>query len=100
MIARKTHILILGQPPRVFHQRGEIHLWVNMSILRHMSAELIRVNEKTKTRLQSLKEDPRETYCDVIERLIRMAIDDEPLSDETLKGIEEASDRKLSIEIA
>lgn len=54
-----------------------------------MPAELIRVNEKTKDRLMSLKEHPRETYCDVIERLIDMAVDDEPLSDETLKGIEE-----------
>lgn len=66
-----------------------ILLLVYRCILLYMSAELIRVNEKTKDRLKSLKEHPRETYCDVIERLIGMAVDDEPLSDETLKGIEE-----------
>jgi predicted transcriptional regulator len=54
-----------------------------------MPPGLIRVNEETKGRLKSLKEHPGETYCDVIERLIDMAVDDEPLSDETLKGIEE-----------
>ncbi len=42
----------------------------------YMSPELIRVNEKTKNRLKSLKEHPRETYCDVIERLITMTVDD------------------------
>lgn len=54
-----------------------------------MAAELIRVSDKTKDRLKLLKEHPRETYCDVIDRLIDMSVDDEPLSEETLKGIEE-----------
>jgi len=62
---------------------------VNRCIRVYMSAQLIRVNEQVKDRLKSLKEHPRETYCDVIERLLDMAVDNEPLSDETLKGIEE-----------
>lgn len=54
-----------------------------------MPAELIRVKEATKTRLNSLKEHPRESYCDVIDRLIDMVVDNEPLSEESLQGIDE-----------
>ena len=47
------------------------------------AASVVRVGERTKERLDQLKLHPRETYDDVISRLTELAIDDEPLSDET-----------------
>jgi hypothetical protein len=43
-----------------------------------------------KSRLETLKRHPTEPYNDVIARLIDMAVDDEPLSEEAIRGIEEA----------
>ena len=40
--------------------------------------------------LTSLKRYPRESYSSVVERLVNLAIDEEPLSDEAILGIEEA----------
>jgi hypothetical protein len=48
---------------------------------------VVRVGERTKERLDRLKLHPRETYDDVIARLTEMAIDDEPLSDESLEHL-------------
>lgn len=48
------------------------------------------IRQETKVRLDELKRHPRETYNDVVDRLASMATDDEPLSEETLKRIEEA----------
>ncbi|HIH02282.1 MAG TPA: hypothetical protein HA263_00005 [Methanoregulaceae archaeon] len=42
----------------------------------------VRIETGTKARLDSLKIHPRETYADVIDRLSRQAIDDEPLTPE------------------
>ncbi len=50
----------------------------------------IVLHQETKARLDELKRHPRETYNDVVDRLVDMAIDDEPLGEETLKRIEEA----------
>jgi predicted CopG family antitoxin len=50
----------------------------------------IVIRQETKARLDDLKRHPRESYNDVVDRLASMATDDEPLSDETLKRIEEA----------
>jgi len=50
----------------------------------------IVIRQETKARLDELKRHPRESYNDVVDRLASMAADDEPLSDETLKRIEEA----------
>jgi predicted transcriptional regulator len=50
----------------------------------------IVIRQETKTRLDELKRHPRESYNDVVDRLASMAADEEPLSDETLKRIEEA----------
>ncbi len=85
------YTLITAKRDEIFLRAASfnIPILVNKSIQKCMSAELIRVNEKTKDRLKSLKEHPRETYCDVIERLISMTVDDEPLFAETLAGIEE-----------
>lgn len=40
----------------------------------------VRIETETKSRLDALKLHPRETYADVIDRLTRQAIDDEPLT--------------------
>lgn len=44
----------------------------------------------TKKRLEGLKRHPRETYEDVIVRLIDSSEDPEPLSEEAIRGIEES----------
>ena len=50
----------------------------------------IKIDTHLKHRLDTLKRHPRETYSDVIQRLTEMAIDTEPLSEETFGRIEEA----------
>jgi len=50
----------------------------------------IQVQADVKDRLDLLKKHPRETYNEVIERLLESRIDEEPLSDEAIAGIEEA----------
>jgi predicted transcriptional regulator len=50
----------------------------------------ILIRQETKARLDELKRHPRETYNDVVDRLASMATDDETLSEETLKRIEDA----------
>ncbi len=50
----------------------------------------IVLHRVTKAWLDELKRHPKETYNDVDDRLVDMAIDDEPLSGETLKRIEAA----------
>jgi len=50
----------------------------------------IVIRQETKARLDELKRHPRESYNDIVDRLASMAADEEPLSDETLKRIEEA----------
>ncbi|NJD77284.1 MAG: hypothetical protein FIB08_09355 [Candidatus Methanoperedens sp.] len=50
----------------------------------------ICLNPKVKDKLTSLKSHPRESYSSVIDRLTNLAMDEEPLSDKAIKGIEEA----------
>ena len=50
----------------------------------------ICIDPKVKDMLTSLKRYPRESYSSVVNRLANMAIDEEPLSGEAIKGIEEA----------
>jgi predicted transcriptional regulator len=52
----------------------------------------IQLQPATKARLDELKDHPRETYDDVVNRLIQCAIDDEPLSEETLADMAETLD--------
>ncbi len=52
----------------------------------------IQVSKEVKELLEELKLHPRESYDSVIRRLIETRIDDEPLSEETLRRIEEALD--------
>jgi predicted CopG family antitoxin len=55
-----------------------------------IAATTIYIRTDLKETLASLKRYEKESYNDVIQRLADMAIDDEPLSDETIKGLEEA----------
>ena len=50
----------------------------------------IQVNKKVKKQLDVLKLHPRESYNDVIERLIIMKTEDEELSPETIEHIEQS----------
>ncbi|HEX7627442.1 MAG TPA: hypothetical protein VF354_00785 [Candidatus Methanoperedens sp.] len=50
----------------------------------------ICLDPKIKDKLSALKFHSRESYSSVIERLTNLAIDEEPLCDEAIKGIEEA----------
>lgn len=50
----------------------------------------ICLDPKVKDKLASLKYHPRESFSSVIDRLANLAIDDKPLSDEAIHGIEEA----------
>jgi predicted transcriptional regulator len=50
----------------------------------------ICIDPKVKDILTSLKRYPRESYSSVVKRLANLAIDNEPLSDEAISGIEEA----------
>ncbi|ACL16693.1 DUF7557 family protein [Methanosphaerula palustris] len=55
------------------------------------TSQPIKVEAATKARLAELRIHPRETFNDVIERLVTMAVDDEPLSveeEEELKTAE------------
>lgn len=50
----------------------------------------IQLRPETKSRLDDLKIHPRETYDETLNRLLDMAYDPEPLSEESMKKIEEA----------
>ncbi|MFZ2499145.1 MAG: DUF7557 family protein [Methanosarcina sp.] len=49
----------------------------------------ICLDPKIKEMLKNLKRHPAESYNSVVERLVNMAVDPEPLSKETIKRIEE-----------
>ncbi len=54
------------------------------------TCQTIKLEPATKARLMELKVHPRETFNDVVERLVAMAVDDEPLSAETRRRLDEA----------
>jgi predicted CopG family antitoxin len=54
------------------------------------AATSIYIREDLKTQLNSLKRHPKESYNDVIERLVDLAVDDEPLSEDAIAGLEES----------
>jgi predicted CopG family antitoxin len=54
------------------------------------AASTIYIRKDLKERLNGLKRHPKESYNDVIEHLVSMALDDEPLSEEAIQGLEEA----------
>ncbi|PWR71814.1 hypothetical protein ACKUB1_14530 [Methanospirillum stamsii] len=53
-------------------------------------ASTIYIEKVVKDQLKSLKQYPKESYNDIIKRLITCAIDPNPLSPEEIAGIEEA----------
>jgi predicted CopG family antitoxin len=55
-----------------------------------MHTPCLRVNPQIKERLDKLKIHPRESYNDVIERLLSMTVDNEPLTQEELAGVYES----------
>jgi predicted transcriptional regulator len=55
-----------------------------------MPATTIQLQPEVKEHLDLLKRHPRESYNDVIKRLVDTRIDEKPLSDEAIAGIEEA----------
>ncbi len=55
-----------------------------------MQSTSIRIRKETRDHLQRLKKHPRESFDDVISRLIDASVDDEPLSEETLATIEQS----------
>jgi predicted transcriptional regulator len=50
----------------------------------------ICIDPNIKSKLDDLKVYKNESYNSVVERLIKMAYDEEPLTDEDIKGIEES----------
>lgn len=54
------------------------------------AATTIKIDPELKDSLDKLKLFPRETYNEVVSRLVNMAYDQEPLSDETISRIKEA----------
>lgn len=55
-----------------------------------MQSTSIRIQKETRDHLQRLKKHPRESFDDVISRLIDASVDVEPLSEETLATIEQS----------
>ena len=55
-----------------------------------MPPTTIQLQPEVKEHLDLLKKHPRESYNEVIKRLVETRIDKEPLSDEAIVGIEEA----------
>jgi predicted CopG family antitoxin len=56
------------------------------------AASTIYIREDLKEKLRGLKRHPKESYNDVIEPLVTLSTDDEPLNWEAIKGFEEALD--------
>ncbi|MGI0019257.1 MAG: DUF7557 family protein [Nitrososphaera sp.] len=48
------------------------------------------MDKKVKDKLEAMKVHPKESYNEIIDRLISVSYDDEELSDETMKDIEES----------
>jgi predicted transcriptional regulator len=53
-----------------------------------MASTTIKIDTELKDRLNTLKIHPRESYNDVIERLVAIAVDEEPLSQEMIRDLE------------
>ena len=53
-----------------------------------MTSVTVRIDSNLRDRLSALKTHPRESYNEVIGRLVDMAVDEEPLSDEAIRDLE------------
>ena len=64
---------------------------MHMHICKCMSTiTSIRISTDMRDKLSELKVHPKESYEDVIRRLVEDCVDDEPLSDATIQAIEES----------
>jgi len=54
------------------------------------AATSIRIRADLKKKLDLLKLHPAESYNDVIGRLVNLAVDVEPLSEDAIRGLEES----------
>jgi len=52
-----------------------------------MTSITVRIDSDLRDRLNALKTHPRESYNEVIGRLVDMAVDEEPLSDEAIRDL-------------
>lgn len=52
----------------------------------------IRITQETRALLDDLKITPRETYDDVVKRLARMVMDDDPLGNDEIDDIKQSLD--------
>jgi predicted transcriptional regulator len=50
-----------------------------------MTSITVRIDSNLRDRLNALKTHPRESYNEVIGRLVDMAVDEEPLTDEAIR---------------
>ena len=55
-----------------------------------MQSTSIRIRSDTRNSLSRLKKHPRESFDDVINRLIESTVGEEPLSEESLQAIEKS----------
>lgn len=53
-----------------------------------MASTTIKIDTELKDRLNTLKIHPRESHNDVIKRLVAIAVDEEPLSQEMIRDLE------------
>ena len=53
-----------------------------------MTSVTVRIDSNLRDRLNALKTHPRESYNEVIGRLVDMEVDEEPLSDEAIRDLE------------
>ena len=70
---------------------------MNTDAQKQICVVTICLDTKVKEKLTSLKHHSRESYSSVIERLANLALDEKPLSDETIHGIEEALEDIISV---
>jgi hypothetical protein len=54
------------------------------------AATSIYIRKDLKDQLTFLKRHPKESYNDVIGRLVHLAVDGEPLGEDAIKGLEES----------
>jgi len=55
-----------------------------------MTSVTVKIDAELRNQLNALKVHPRESYNEVIGRLVDMAIDEEPLSEEAIRDLEQS----------
>jgi hypothetical protein len=67
-----------------------IHMYTYIYISMPSSTTCLRISPENRERLNGLKLHPKESYDEVIGRLLDHLTDPEPLTEEDLKGIEQS----------